>query len=85
MNLKKRCRIKELIFQKKLTLIKQVYQENVWFVIISILMILDLNLSQIFVINVVLDVYVMNVVLKNKRNWNIKRKRCRLPMYFIWF
>ena len=85
MNLKKRCRIKELIFQKKLTLIKQVYQENVWFVIISILMMLDWNLSQIFVINVVLDVYVMNVVLKNKRNWNIKRKRYRLPMYFIWF
>ena len=48
--------MKGLIFQKELTLIKQIYQENVWFVIIGILKMLDLNLSLIFVINVVLDV-----------------------------
>ena len=43
-------------FQKQLTLIKQVYKENVWFVIIGILKMLDLNSSQIFVTTVVLDV-----------------------------
>ena len=43
-------------FQKELTLIKQVYKENVWFVIIGILKVLDLNSSQIFVTTVVLDV-----------------------------
>ena len=47
--------MKELIFQKKLILIKQVYQEHV-FVIIGILKMLELNLSHMFVINVVLDV-----------------------------
>ena len=47
--------MKELIFQKKLILIKQVYQEDV-FVIIGILKMLELNLSHMFVINVVLDV-----------------------------
>ena len=43
-------------FQKELALIKQVYKENVWFVIIGILKMLDLNSSQIFVTAVVLDV-----------------------------
>ena len=60
MNLKQRCSTNELIFLKKLTLIKQVYQENVRFVIIGTLKILNLNLSQIFVINVVLDVSFQN-------------------------
>ena len=63
MNLKQRCSTNELIFLKKLTLIKQVYQENVRFVIIGTLKILNLNLSQIFVINVVLD-----VSFQNKKN-----------------
>ena len=43
-------------FQKELALIKQVYKDNVWFVIIGILKMLDLNSSQIFVTAVVLDV-----------------------------
>ena len=43
-------------FQKELALIKQVYKENVWFVIIGILKMLDLNSSQIFVTAAVLDV-----------------------------
>ena len=60
MNLKQRCSTNELIFLKKLTLIKQVYQENVRFVIIGTLKILNLNLSQIFVANVVLDVSFKN-------------------------
>ena len=55
MNLKQRCSMKELIFQKELTFIKQMHEKNIYFVIISPLKILNLNLSQIFVINVVLD------------------------------
>ena len=39
-------------FQKELTLIKQVHQKNVCFVIIGILKILDLNSNRMFVINV---------------------------------
>ena len=50
----------ELIFQKDLILKRQVYQENVWFAIIGIWKMLDLNSSQIFAINVVLDVSVQN-------------------------
>ena len=52
--------MKEFIFQKELTLIKQVYEKNVSFVIIVVLKILNLNLSQIFVINVMLDVSFQN-------------------------
>ena len=48
--------MKELIFQKELTLIKQMYQKNVFFVIMGILKIFNLNLNRMFVINVVLDV-----------------------------
>ena len=51
------------MFKKKVTLIKQVYQKNVCFVIFGTLKILNLNLSQIFVINVVLD-----VSFQNKKN-----------------
>ena len=31
------------MFQKELTLIKEVHQKNIWFVIIGILKMLDLN------------------------------------------
>ena len=41
-----------MMFQKKLTLIKQVHQKNVCFVIIGDLKMLDLNLNHMFVINV---------------------------------
>ena len=40
------------MFQKELTLIKQVYQKNVCFAIIGTLMMLDLNSNRMFVINV---------------------------------
>ena len=40
--------MKELIFQKGLRLITQIYQNNVIFVTISILKILVLNMSLIF-------------------------------------
>ena len=40
--------MKELIFQKGLILIKQIYQKNVIFVTIGILRILVLNMSLIF-------------------------------------
>ena len=43
---------KKLIFQKELTLIKQVHQKNVCFVIIGILKVFDLNSNRMFVINV---------------------------------
>ena len=56
MNLKQHCSMKELIFQEELTLIKQVYQNNLSFFIIRILKKLDSNLKQIFVINVMFDV-----------------------------
>ena len=41
-----------LMFQKELTLIKQVHQKNVCFVIIGTLKMLDLNLNHMFVTNV---------------------------------
>ena len=44
----------KLIFQKELTLIKQVYQNNVCFVIIGTLKMLALNLNHMFVINVMM-------------------------------
>ena len=43
---------KKLLFQKELALIKPVCQKNVHFAIIGTLKILDLNLKQMFVINV---------------------------------
>ena len=42
------------MFQKELTLIKQVHQKNVCFVIIGTLKMFDLNLTHMFVINVVM-------------------------------
>ena len=40
------------MFQKELTLAKQVHQKNVYFVIIGALKMLDLNLNPMFLINV---------------------------------
>ena len=40
-----------LMFQKELTLIKQVHQKNVCFVIIGVLKMLDLNSNRMFVTN----------------------------------
>ena len=56
MSLKQRCSMKELIVQKELTLIRQMHQRNVCFVIIGTLKILNLNLSQMLALDVVLGV-----------------------------
>ena len=42
------------MFQKELTLIKQMHQKNVCFVVIGILKTLDLNSNRMFVINVMM-------------------------------
>ena len=47
MNLKQCCSMKELIFQKELTFIKQMHQKNICFVIIGTLKITDLNLNHV--------------------------------------
>ena len=47
----KYCHTKKLMFQKELTLIKQVHQKNVCFVIIGTLKMFDLNLNRMFVTN----------------------------------
>ena len=44
----------KLTFQKELTLIKQVHQNNVRYVIIDILKMLVINLNQMFVINLMM-------------------------------
>ena len=49
------CSIKKLMFQKELTLIKQVYQKNECLVIIGILKMLDLDLNHIFALNVTIQ------------------------------
>ena len=46
--------MKKLMFQKELTLIKQMHPNNAYFVITGILKMLDLNLNCMFVINDVL-------------------------------
>ena len=43
--------MKQLLFQKELTLIKQVHQKNVCFVIIGVFKMLDLHLNRMFVRN----------------------------------
>ena len=43
---------KKLMFQKELTLIEQIHQEKVSFVIIGNLKMLDLSLNRMFVTNV---------------------------------
>ena len=45
---------KKLVFQKELTLMKEVLQKNVCFVIIGALKMFDLNLNHMFVINVMM-------------------------------
>ena len=50
----RRYNIKELMFLKELTLINQINQKNLLFVIIGILKILVLNLNHMFVINVMM-------------------------------
>ena len=62
--------MKKLMFQKELTLIKQMHQNNAYFVITGILKMLDLNLSCMFVIN---DVLITASELK--KHWNINCKR----------
>ena len=52
--LSKCCNTKKLMFQKELTLIKQVYQKNACFVINSILKMLGLDLNRMFGINVMM-------------------------------
>ena len=44
--------MERLMFEKELTLIKQVHQKNVCFVIIGTLKMLDLNMNCMFVINI---------------------------------
>ena len=41
--------MKKVIFQKELTLIKQMCQKNVCFVIIGVLKMLDLSLNRMFI------------------------------------
>ena len=45
---------KKLVFQKELTLMKEVLQKNECFVIIGALKMFDLNLNHMFVINVMM-------------------------------
>ena len=47
--------MKELIFQKGLMLIKQIYQKNVTFVTIDVLKILVLNMNLILVMGVMIE------------------------------
>ena len=54
MNYKNATVRKKLMFQKELTLIKQVHQKKVCFVVIDILKILDLNSNLMFEINVMM-------------------------------
>ena len=46
--------MKKLMFEEELTLIKQVYQKNVCFVIIDTFKRLDLDLNHMFVINIMI-------------------------------
>ena len=55
----KYCNTKKLMFQKELTLIKQVHQKNVCFVTIGILEMLDWNLNHMFVINVMMFIWLL--------------------------
>ena len=59
--------MKKLMFQKELTLIKQMHQNNACFVFIGILKMLDLNLNCMFVIN---DVLITAYELKKHCNIN---------------
>ena len=71
--------MKKLMFQKELTLIKQVHQKNVCFVIIGILKMLDLNSNRMFVINVMMTAY----ELKNIAILNVKSADFRCMLWGI--
>ena len=43
-----------MMFQKELTLIEQVHQKSAYFVIIGNLKMLDLNLNQMFALNIMM-------------------------------
>ena len=60
------------MFQKELTLIKQVHQKNVCFVIIGILKMLDLNLNRMFIINVTMYLLMTVYELKDIAILNAK-------------
>ena len=51
MSYKEYHNLKELVFQKELTLVNQTSQKNIWHVIIGILNILIINLNHMSVIN----------------------------------
>ena len=53
----------ELIFQKVLMLIKQIYQNNVIFATIGILKILVLNMNLIFVMDVMKKLWALIILL----------------------
>ena len=49
----------KLVFQKELTLIKQVHQKNLCFVIIGTLKIMDLNSNLMFLINITMYLWLL--------------------------
>ena len=60
--------MKELIFQKELTLINQINQNNAWLVIIGILKVLVLNFNHM---------HVMHAMIYRWWFHDFKYKRCR--------
>ena len=64
------CNMKKLILQKKLTLVKQLHQKNVCFVIIGILKMLVLNLNLMFAIRCH-DILATAYELKNITKLNV--------------
>ena len=69
------------MFQKELTLIKQVHQKNVCFVIIGILKMLDLNLN--YICNKCHDVLMTGYKLKNIAILNVKDADFRCILWGI--
>ena len=67
------------MFQKELTLIKQVHQKNVCFVIIGIFKMLDLNSNRMFVIDFMMTAY----ELKNIAILNVKSADFRCMLWGI--
>ena len=67
------------MFQKELTLIKQVHQKNVCFVIIGIFKMLDLNSNRMFVIDFMMTAY----ELKNIAILNVKSADFRCILWGI--
>ena len=81
--LQKCCNTKKLVSQKELTLIKQVHQTNVCFVIIGILKMLDLNSNCMFAINVSHVILMTAYELKNISILNVKRVAFRCILWGI--